>query len=450
MRIVTQGGVKAAATGPGATPNQHRFLLQGDGSLRISRGEKEVGAFSLLSLPDAPPTITPLAPPQPNLRGSFTLTYRIADDYGARDAQVSAQLPADGEAPEGHALVEPPKGALELAAAPGGLGDARSTLDWSDSPYAGARADLILQVRDEGGNEGQAVIKGFVLPQKNLANPLARALAEQRRLLALDSGQRDKVLTAIDALMIAPELFTPKMSVFLGLRFAHASLRHARTDADLVAVTDLLWEMALHIEEGDAPQAERDLRAAQKALREALSRGASPEEIERLTQQLQKALDAFLAELQKNSAQKAQSGESETGDSRTVTPKDLKSMLDQLSEAAKNGDKEAAMELLERMQDMLENLRSAEKSGESGQAARNRKAMRDIDKLMRDQQKLRDDTFAHQRSEQSGSTTPQRAGDEKKKQQGAGRQGQGTRRRATRGALGAAEAAGRTGRSRTG
>ena len=203
--------------------------------------------------------------------------------------------------------------------------------------------------------------------------------------------------------MIAPELFTPETSVYLDLQFAHASLRRARSDADLLAVSDFLWEMALHIEEGDTPQAERDLRAAQKALREALSRGASPEEIERLTQQLQKALDAFLAELQKNSAQQARSGESEAGESRTVTPKDLKSMLDQLSEAAKNGDKEAAMELLDRMQDMLENLRSAEKSRDSGQTARNRKAMRDIDKLMREQQKLRDDTFAHQRGEPSDS-----------------------------------------------
>ena len=425
LRVAAQGGIKPAAADAGATPNQRRFMLQGDGSLRISRGSMEVGAFLLRSLPDAPPTITPLEPPQPNLRGSFTLIYRIDDDYGARDAQVSAQPPADSPAPEGHALVEPPKGALELAVAPGGLGEARSTLDWSDSPYAGARVDLILRVRDEGGNEGQAFVKGFLLPQKSFANPLARALAEQRRLLALDSGRRDKVLTAIDALMIAPELFTPKMSVYLGLRFAHASLRRARSDADLVAVSDFLWEMALHIEEGDAPQAERDLRAAQKALREALRRGASPEEIERLTQQLQKALDAFLSELEKNSAQKARSSEAETGDGRTVTPKDLKSMLDQLSEAAKNGDKQAAMELLERMQDMLENLRSAEKSRDSGQAARNRKAMRDIDKLMRDQQKLRDDTFAHQRGEPSEPDLPppQRGADGKNPQQGKGRQG---------------------------
>ncbi len=69
-----------------------------------------------------------------------------------------------------------------MAATPGGLGEARSTLDWSDSPYAGTRVDLNLRVRDEGGNEGQALVKGFMLPQKNLANPLARALAEQRRI----------------------------------------------------------------------------------------------------------------------------------------------------------------------------------------------------------------------------------------------------------------------------
>jgi uncharacterized protein (TIGR02302 family) len=430
LRIETQGGLAAAAIEPGAASDQRRFTLGGDGALRLSRGTLEIAAISLHSLPDAPPTIEPLEPPQPNLRGSFTLAYRIDDDYGVRDAEVDAQPVAEGPAAEGHVLIGPPKGPLELAAAPGGLGEARSTLDWSDSPYAGARVDLILRARDEGGNEGQAIVSSFMLPQKNFSNPLARALAEQRRVLALDSGKKDKVLTAIDGLMIAPELFTPKMSVYLGLRFAHAALRHARSDADLVAVADFLWNMALQIEEGDASQAQRDLRSAQKALRDALNRGASPEEIAKLTQQLQKAMEAFLAEMAKNAAQNSRSSENDTEDDRTVTPKDFQSMLDQLSEAAANGDKEAAMELLDRMQDMLENLRSAEKSHGSSQAARNRKAMRDIDKLMREQQKLRDDTFAHERDAEPepDAQTPKRGGGDERnapKPPGAGRQGAG-------------------------
>lgn len=149
-------------------------------------GDSGVTDFAFRSLPDAPPVITPLGSPELNLRGSFVLAYRIDDDYGARDAQVSAMAPADGPAPEGHPLYAPPAGQLDLPVAPGGLGEGRSTIDWTDSPYAGAHVDLKLTVHDEGGNEGQAILHDFVLPKKNLTNPLALALAEQRRLIALD------------------------------------------------------------------------------------------------------------------------------------------------------------------------------------------------------------------------------------------------------------------------
>jgi uncharacterized protein (TIGR02302 family) len=413
LSVTPQGGVDPVADADaknGAT-KQQKFLLRGDGGLRLSRDGAAIAEFTLHSLPDGPPTITPLEAPQPNLRGSFILGYRIDDDYGARDALVSARPAANGPEPQGHPLFAPPTAPLELPAAPGGLGQARSTIDWTDSPYAGARVDLLLSVHDEGGNEGRAVLSDFVLPHKILTNPLALALAEQRRLLALDSGQKDKVQAAIDALMVAPELFTPNLGVYLSLRYAHDSLRRARSDADLASVADFLWEMALRLEEGDAPQAERDLRAAEKALREALNRGASPEEIARLTQELQKALDNFLAEMQKKSANKPQSAESETGDGRSVTAKDLKAMLDQLAEAAKNGDKEAAKELLDRMQDMLENLRQAEKSNDGGKAAQDRRTMRDIDRMMREQQKLRDDTFAHEQGKSEQGEMPE-PGDE--------------------------------------
>ncbi len=416
LRIVDQGGVEPSpAAGVAPPAGERRFVLRGDGTLKLMRGASQLALFSLHGVPDAPPTITPLGTPETNLHGSFVIGYRIDDDYGARDAHVSARPALGGPPPEGHALVPPPNAPLELPAAPGGLGEGHSTIDWTDSPYAGARVDLELRVRDEGGNEGQSVLQDFALPKKQFNNPLARALAEQRRLLALDSGQKDKVLSAVDALMVAPELFTPNLGVYLGLRFAHTSLRRARNDSDLVAATDFLWNMALRIEEGDAPQAERDLRAAQKALREALNRNASPEEIARLTKQLQKAMDAFLAEMRKNAAKKALSNESETGEGRTITPKDLKSMLDQLTEAAKEGDKNAALDLLDQMQNMLENLRSAKKAG-AGQAAQDRRNLRDIDKMMREQQKLRDDTYARQRGEPTESETAPEAlpGDKKR------------------------------------
>jgi uncharacterized protein (TIGR02302 family) len=423
LGVAIAGGVEAApvAKGSAEAANERRFILRGDGRLTIARGAGDDASFALHALPDLPPRITPLGAPKANLRGSFALGYKIEDDYGARDAQIAAR-PAEGEAaPEAHPLVPPPGGSLELAPGPGGTGEARTTLDWSESPYAGSAVDLALIVHDEGGNEGQAVIRSYVLPGKTFRNPLALALIEQRRLLALDSRQKDRVLEAIDALMVAPELFTPDSRIYLGLRFVHDSLRHARSDAELVAVVDFLWEMATQIEDGDASQAERDLRSAEKALRDALKRGASPEEIAKLTEQLQKAMDQYLSALQQNAAKNAQPNES--GDGQPVTPKDLKSMLDQMAQAAKDGDKDAAMDMLDRVQDMLDNLRTAEQSGRSQKNAQKQRNMRDLDNLMREQQKLRDDTFSRERGD-ARSAAPDENEQQGDSQQDRGAQGQ--------------------------
>jgi len=61
-----------------------------------------------------------------------------------------------------------------------------------------------------------------------------------------------RVAKAIDALTIAPDLFQTPAGVYLGLRQAHARLADAHGDADLLAVADLLWAMALKLEDGDA------------------------------------------------------------------------------------------------------------------------------------------------------------------------------------------------------
>src|ERR671926_409545 len=72
--------------------------------------------------------------------------------------------------------------------------------------------------------------------------------------------------------------------------------RSARNDADLVDVADYLWNMAVQLEDGDLSDAERELRAAQERLRDAMERNAPQEEINRLAQELRQAMDRFLRE----------------------------------------------------------------------------------------------------------------------------------------------------------
>ena len=116
-------------------------------------------------------------------------------------------------------------------------------------------------------------------------------------------------------------------------------------------VVGRLWQMAVFIEDGNVSDAEAALRAAQEALRQALERGASDEEIKKLTDELRAALDKFMQalaeEMRKNPQRSARPMDPNT---RMLRPQDLKSMIDRLENLARSGAKDAAKRLLEELQ----------------------------------------------------------------------------------------------------
>ena len=120
---------------------------------------------------------------------------------------------------------------------------------------------MTLTARDEAGNEGRSQPQELTLPQRIFVKPLARALIEQRRILALDAETRPLVLTALDALTIAPERFTPETGTYLGLRSIYFDLANAKNDDALREVVARLWDMAVQLEDGNVSQAEQALRA---------------------------------------------------------------------------------------------------------------------------------------------------------------------------------------------
>ena len=180
---------------------------------------------------------------------------------------------------------------------------------------------MTLSATSVSGETGSSAPVELTLPQRVFHNPLARALVEQRRDLILDPDHAQKrVDAALTGLSVAPELFGTPANVYLGLKEAKASLAAARSDADLLDVAAFLWAMAQQIEDGDASQAERDLRAAEQALREALQRGASDEEIRKLMQNLREAARRFAGEMAREAERNGdQSAETRTSRRRIST-----------------------------------------------------------------------------------------------------------------------------------
>ena len=408
IAIETQGALEPAEKAPESRPagtsarhaaGETRLTLKGDSHLVLRQSGSVLGAFDLQAIPDRPPTIELKEQPKANVRGTLSLAYKIDDDYGVIGAEARFDNPILRDKPvAGRHLTDPPRVGLALPSGPGGLGDATTTADLSENAWAGAHVTMTLHARDEGNNEGTSDPIEILLPQRPFVKPLARALVEQRRNLVLAPDERGRVENALEALTIAPDKFGTTAGVYLGLHSALYRLKRARTDPELLAVADYLWEIALRIEDGDLSDAERDLRAAQQQLREALQRGASDEEIKKLTENLRAALDKFLAELaermQREQGDREQADRNQPRNNRTVTPQDLKSMLDRLEDMAKNGSLAEAQRMLDQLQNILENLQTAKRRNQQNSASREMsKALDELDKLTREQQELRDQTY---------------------------------------------------------
>ena len=404
VSVATEGNIAPKPTEDGAKVDAKpdaakRFVLRGDGKLIIDGAASGRASYAITAIPDKPPTVELTSTPKANARASLTFNYRLSDDYGVIGAEAQFTAPEiDGKPVTGRTLVGPPRVALALPVGQNGSGDASTTADLSEHPWAGARATVVLHAQDEGGNEGVSRPETVTIPQRRFTKPLARALVEQRRSLVLDPDHRERVASALAGLMIAPEIFGTTPAIYLGLRVGAQRLDAARTDAALLDVADHLWAMALQIEDGDLSESERDLRQAQKDLRDALARGAPDEEVRKLTQNLRAAMDKFLNEM----AQRQAREDAERGDeppqrgnrnARTVTRDDLKNMMDRMEEMARSGNLADAQRMLEQMQNILENLRTAKRGKRNQQAQEMRQTLDDLDALTREQQALRDDTF---------------------------------------------------------
>jgi uncharacterized protein (TIGR02302 family) len=401
LDVATSGGVSEPETAaqPAAAKGaeERRFTIDDSGAVTVRTGAARDLGWQFTAVPDRPPTIALTKDPEAQARGALQLTYKLEDDYGVVGAQATFRqrtIPGtDGHPPR--ALFEAPELPLALPQARTRNAVGQTTKDLSEHPWAGTVAIMTLVARDEAGNEGNSEPFELQLPERPFTKPLARALIEQRRNLALDGDAQANVLTALDALTWEPEKFKIEASVYLGLRSIFWQLARAKSDDQLRDVVARLWDMAVHLEDGNMSDAEKALRAAQEALRQALERGASDEEIKKLTDQLRAALDRFLQalaeQMRRNPDQMARPLDP---NARQLSQQDLKNMLDRLEQMARSGAKDAARRLLEELSNLLNNLQMA-RPGQQGDGDDDdmNSALDQLADMIRRQQQLRDRTF---------------------------------------------------------
>ena len=434
IRVAGRGDAQLQP-GPGLEPmkaaddakpdlKETRFKVAGPTELGIRTGLTGGMRLAIDAIPDRAPEIATVGSPEVNARGTFSIAHTMKDDYGIAAAEGLVEKPDQAGR---RSLVPPPRIGLTLPGDPRSGEVVKTAVDLTEHPWAGARVRITLLAKDEAGQEGRSQPVEFALPQRPFTKPLAKALVEQRRNIILDPDNRRPVQIALDSLLISPDRFTPEWGVFLGLRAAANRFRRARSDAALTDVADWLWAMALRIEEGDLSDAERQLRAAQEQLREAMERGAGEEEIRRLTEELRTAMDRFLREFAERMGRDGQQDreQSARGPERSISADDLNRMLNEMQDAMRRGDTAEAQRLLDQLKNILENLRTARPNSRmSDPAAREmNRQMEEMNDMVREQGQLRDETFRQGQNRRDGARQGQRQRGPGQRQQ-PGQQGQ--------------------------
>ena len=402
------------------TPDAYKIsqeITTGD-LLAVRQGETTLAQWALEVIPDNAPSIEFLSPPGRTERAILRLEYGASDDYGL--TAVSAQI----------ARVDDPEAApieltLPLPGSDVRTAENASYHDLTPHPWAGIAVEIKLIARDAIEQIGESEAVRTVLPERIFNHPVARALVELRKQLTLAPKERLPIVRGLAEIYRHPDHFFHDLVVALALQSAERRLIHDRREQAIAEVQQLLWDTALRIEEGELAIAERDLREIQQKLLDALAEGASDEEIQRLMDELEAALDRFLEALAERMREQLARGDEPQPlppDAQMLESSQLQELLDQARQLAESGARDAARELLSRLQDILENLQANPMAQMMNQDAQNAwQSMRDLERMMQQQQELLDRSY---RRAQQGDRRGQRQQGESQQGEGQPRQGQ--------------------------
>lgn len=436
VALVHGAEAPALETGGAATP----FDAIGDGSHRLERtldsgsrlvirdDGRIVADWPVAVTPDMPPTVRFTDAPGEASRWRLRLPYAAGDDYGIDSFILQITRPDRPDAPTLEVALDTPPPAApdsDLIEREGA-----ATIDLTPHPWAGLPVTVRLKAVDGAGQTALSDPLDTVLPERRFQHPVAAAIAAVRKEIARDPASAPGGAAVLDRLHREPQRFGGDPVVYLGLRIAANRLYHERPEGGAFAgVLDLLWDLAVRLEDGGLSMAGRDLEDAERALREALENDASDAEVERLLNELQQALERFsemMAEMMQSMPEMPMMGQMPQ-DMQMIDPSQMRDMLERMREMNELGSRDAAKAMLDELSRMMEAMRNMQPMSpeqmQQMQAAQD--MMRELQKLAREQEEMLEQSFQQGQQQRQGGPSEQGQQGQEGQQAQPGQRGQG-------------------------
>jgi uncharacterized protein (TIGR02302 family) len=355
---------------------------------------------------DEAPEIVILGAPEVAAMGEMRLPFEAKDDYGveAGEARIMLDLASVDRrygltvSPDDRPEITVPL-PMPIAGNRAGF-EENLTDDFSQHPWANLPVTVSMTVLDAAEQQGQTAPMQMILPGRRFFDPTAAAVIEMRRDILWSSENARRTSQVLRAVSYLPEDAFRSETTALRLRKLIGRIEtYARFGLDEENRNQLaqdMWDLALELEEGDLEDARERMRRAQERLNEAMKNGASDEEIAELMQELRRATEDFMQQLQREQAERQdgeQQGQQQQGESMQMTQDDLQRMMDRIQELMEQGRMAEAEEALRQLQEMMENMQVTQgQPGQGGQSP-GEQAMEGLAETLRDQQGLSDQAF---------------------------------------------------------
>ena len=413
--LILSETVSGRTDGPAASSAQQSFVVTQSGKLAIEgAGGRE---WQVRVTADTPPLISAEGAMGREADGHFKQSFKASDDYSVAGGAAHIALDLSRVDRVFGLAMEPEEQSIEpvVIDLPMPIRGSRKAFtevlkdDLSQSLLANMPVTITLSVRDGAGQTGEAAPMELVLPGKRFFDPLAAAVIEMRRDLMWNRSNAPRVVQVFKAVTNRPEDLIRNQRAYLRLRVLIRELdakAAGLTLADRDAMVAELWAIALLIEEGDLTSAQERLKRAQDRLDSAIKRGASPEEIQDLMDEMRQAMDNYLKELAESQGEQGQQN-AQNSPGMTMSSDQLQQMLDKLQQLMEEGKTAEAAQLMEQLKEFMQNMQVTQGEGQGpGKGGPGSQAMRDLQDSLRDQQGLADDAFKDLQGGQDGEGQP--------------------------------------------
>lgn len=349
-----------------------RELTQG-GRLGIRREGREIAAWDLTVLADQAPRVAWAEPPgRAQSSQQLRLPWQVSDDYGVTGLRAELTLDGRPTAPPLVVTIPLPGGGTKS-------GHGVNQQDLTANPWAGLPVTARLIGHDALNQEGASEPAHFEIPERPFRNPVARALIAIRKELTLHPDHPEDALAGLDDLIQQPQAFGNDAGAFVNLGAIYYLLVLQRSPEGVSEAQDRLWQLALHMEEGQTERTARDLDAARQAAREALDKAtqdpsdANRQALDQRLKELQEAIDRHMQALLEQ-AQRNHETMPFDPNAQQLSNRDLERMAEQAREAARQGRMNEAQQRMAELERMLDQLRNARP--EHGQQSAQQNAQR--------------------------------------------------------------------------